>query len=422
MPEPTHLTLGDCTEYRQTLLARPPRFVHGTVTLCVSLLGTAIGWAAWADANLVVRVNGRIRPVTSPQQVMIATGSELHSPAAGRVIAAPVRPGEEVHKGQLLLQLDTEALDNEIAKRQRTIRTGEEELAELEQLLRLAGEQYHAARAKAEAELNQARAEMQQAKDKQANEIRLARIERSAAEDEVHRVRQLARNQAASGQEAVRAELKLREAIERLAKAELSVPEGRIDVLTKAIIQLQVDDAVKRKEMVLRQRTKGLEVESARADLANLELQREQASLRAPCDGVITTGDVKVGDLLDHGKPVFEIAAQGEFRFEGTVPSDEVGHLRLGQPVRIKLDAYDFQRYGTLAGTVTFIAPDSRTGDGQKSVQHLVRFDVAGAVLGQGEWRGRVQLGMAGQAEVITGHESLLSLLIRRVRQSISLN
>jgi hypothetical protein len=37
------------------------------------------------------------------------------------------------------------------------------------------------------------------------------------------------------------------------------------------------------------------------------------------------------------------------------------------------------------------------------------------------EFRGRIKLGMSGQSEIISGRESLLSLLSRRVRRSISL-
>jgi len=116
---------------------------------------------------------------------------------------------------------------------------------------------------------------------------------------------------------------------------------------------------------------------------------------------VVTTGEVKPGDVLERGKAVFEIAAQQGFRFEGTVPSEEVGHLRVGMPVRIKLDAYDFQRYGVLTGTVSFIAPDSRAGEGAKPVQYLVahrpgrRRGGARRVARPGEAR------MGGQAEIV---------------------
>jgi hypothetical protein len=56
--------LTDCTEFRQTLQARPPRVVHGAAILLVGLLGTATVWSATTKAALVVRSPGRVRPIT----------------------------------------------------------------------------------------------------------------------------------------------------------------------------------------------------------------------------------------------------------------------------------------------------------------------------------------------------------------------
>ena len=41
--------------------------------------------------------------------------------------------------------------------------------------------------------------------------------------------------------------------------------------------------------------------------------------------------------------------------------------------------------------------------------------------MGRGAYRGQVKLGMAGQVEIVTGRESLLSLLVKKIRQTISL-
>ena len=131
---------------------------------------------------------------------------------------------------------------------------------------------------------------------------------------------------------------------------------------------------------------------------------------------------MKVGDVLEPGKPVVEMARQEGFLFEASVPSEEVGHLRVGMPARIKLDAYDYQRYGTVDGTVCFLSPDSGGGgEEQKTATYTVRIALASDELGRGEFRGRVKLGMAGQADIVTGQESLLSLLVKRIRQTISL-
>ncbi len=54
--------LADCTEYRQTLLARPPRLVRATVILLVTLFAAAGLWAAVTEADLVIRAPGRVRP------------------------------------------------------------------------------------------------------------------------------------------------------------------------------------------------------------------------------------------------------------------------------------------------------------------------------------------------------------------------
>jgi HlyD family secretion protein len=130
---------------------------------------------------------------------------------------------------------------------------------------------------------------------------------------------------------------------------------------------------------------------------------------------------VKVGDVLEPGKPVAEIAEQKGFLFEAAVPSEEVGHLRLGMPARMKLDAYDYQRYGTLQGAVCYLSPDSGLAEGQQKATYTVRIAVEGDEVGRGEFRGKVKLGMTGQADVVTGQESLLSLLVKRIRRTISL-
>jgi hypothetical protein len=41
--------------------------------------------------------------------------------------------------------------------------------------------------------------------------------------------------------------------------------------------------------------------------------------------------------------------------------------------------------------------------------------------IGHGEVRGKVKLGIAGQAEIVNAQESILSLLVKKIRQSISL-
>ena len=414
--------LSDCTEFRFALEARPPRIVHGTVLLLVALLGAGVGWLALTKANLVVRAAGRVRPVTTPQRVFTGRGEVLGSSQGGRVVEVNCREGDEVKKGDVLVRLDTERLDNELAKRGRALAVAEEELQRLTLMEGLLTRQYEATKGKTEAELAEAAKGVDQEAGKQGADARAAQAELTVAEDDLRRLRDLRESMAASESELVRAQGQVRAARERLAKARLPVNEGKVEILRETLHVAEKDYDVRRAELIMKRGTKQGEVDAARYDLAALERERAQALLRAPIDGVVTSGDLKVGDVLEAGKPVLEIAAEAGFRFEAAVRSDDVGKLRVGLPVRIKLDPFDYQKYGTVAGTVCYISPDSAVPEGEKAPVFVVKVLVDGDQIGRGDLRGQIKLGMAGQAEIVTDRESLLSVLLRTVRQSISLD
>jgi multidrug efflux pump subunit AcrA (membrane-fusion protein) len=414
--------LAECTTFRQTLLARPPRIVHGTVILLLGLLGAALLWAALTQANLVVRGVGRVRPLDTPEKVFSGARADvLSASTGGRVVAVHFKEGDEVKEGALLIRLETDQLDNQIARQRRTIQATEEELANLRRLETLTARQVETAKQKAGAELAQAREDVAQAEQLRTVEMRRAEAALASAQDEESRLRRLAVSRAAAAADVVKAVNHLREAQQSLVKARLPVPQARVQIAQRALEQLDSDHAVKREELKLKQQVKEGELAAARIDLANRQLERKQAEIRAPISGVVIKGDVKVSELLEPGKPVVEIAKQTGFLFELAVASEDFGHLRVGMPARIKLDAYDYQRYGTVTGTVHFLSPDSAVAGGQGKATHIVRIALQSDQVGRGDFQGQIKLGMAGQADIVTGEESLLALLVKRIRQTISL-
>ena len=111
------LDLADCTEFRQTLQARPPRIVHGTLSCSWPCSTTALGWSAATQADLVVRAPGRVRPVTTPMKVFNAARGEVLSASVG----GPGRRGQCARgtggpTGRRADPAGPERLDNEIAK------------------------------------------------------------------------------------------------------------------------------------------------------------------------------------------------------------------------------------------------------------------------------------------------------------------
>lgn len=412
----------DVTEFRLTLQARPPAIVHGTVIVLTALLGAVLLWLAVTPADLVVRAPGRVRPVTSPLKVVMGgSGDVAGASSSGRVVAVHVREGETVRQGDGLLQLDTERLDNDIAKRRRTLQASEEEFARLQEQDMLLERQLASAQAKSAAELSQAHREVRQAQDRMTADVNVAELELTNAEYEEAQSRRLVERGVVAQDALRKVTARVREAQEKLRKIRLPVEQGRIEVLRRALELTEREYAVRRQELQTKQGLKQGEIAALRLELANLTLERQQALIRAPMAGLVIAGDVKVGEFLTSGKTVMEIAVQQGFRFEVAVPSEEVSHLQVGMPARVKLDAYDYQRYGTAAGTVAFIAPDSGVSGGQPGAVYLVKIQLTGEELGMGNYRGHIKLGMTGQAEVVTGQERLLSLLVKKIRQTISL-
>jgi multidrug efflux pump subunit AcrA (membrane-fusion protein) len=422
MPEVSILDLADCTEFRQCLEARPPRIVHGTVWLLCGLLGAALAWTALTQADLVVRAPGRVRPTSPPQQVFNhARGEVLSASAGARVTEVGYREGDEVRAGQVLVRLDTSRLDAEIARREQTVAAGEAELAQGARMSELVTLQYAAARATAQAELETAEEEVSKARAQSEADLRILRVQLGAATDKEQRARLLRGRGAASEDEYLEAATHLKDVRERLDKAQQSPPEGKVKVLRQRLAAAGSDYDVRLKELDVKRAARRAEIDAAKKELDMLKQERDRAVLLAPRDGVVTTPEVKAGDLLPPGKEVLEVADGDGFRFEAAVPSEEVGNLRVGMPVRVKLDAFDYQRYGTVAGTICAISADSRVPQNGSAVLYVVTIALESDEGGRGEFRGRVKLGMAGQAEIITGRETLLSLLVKKLRQTISL-
>src|SRR5690606_37658104 len=105
----------------QTLQGRPPVVVHGAAGLTLLLVAAAVVWAALVEANLVVQALGRVRPTDEPAQVFTTAASHLE----GRVAEVCFLEGGQVTRGQVLLRLETQRLDNEIARLKQRIAADE---------------------------------------------------------------------------------------------------------------------------------------------------------------------------------------------------------------------------------------------------------------------------------------------------------
>ena len=99
--------------------------------------------------------------------------------------------------------------------------------------------------------------------------------------------------------------------------------------------------------------------------LLKAEKRNTLVVLRAPRDAVVLEIPKKsVGSVAQAGEPMFTLVPTDvPLEVELQVASPDVGFVKPGDPVKIKLDAFPFQKYGTLKGTVQLVSEDAFTRD-----------------------------------------------------------
>lgn len=94
-------------------------------------------------------------------------------------------------------------------------------------------------------------------------------------------------------------------------------------------------------------------VEVSEAVVTEAETMMSHARVTAPFDGVITRKLADVGDLAMPGKPLLEIEAPTDLRFEAGLPEALLGNVKLGDRMKVMIASAG----GPLEAVVSEIAP-----------------------------------------------------------------
>lgn len=146
-------------------------------------------------------------------------------------------------------------------------------------------------------------------------------------------------------------------------------------------------------------------------------------TVSAPCRGTIVKLVVKnEGAVVRSSDLLAEIACREErLQAELTVPQRGLALLRSGQVVKLRYDAFPYQRFGVRHGTLRWISPAVSPPSTSGAFRALAELDeqllhINGEPLA-------VLPGMAGQASIVVGRRTLASYAIeplRRMREAMS--
>jgi multidrug resistance efflux pump len=413
--------LRDVGEFRQTLAARPPGIVHGTAIGLGLLVAGAIVWASLTEADVVVRAAARVRPADAPLRGFDDPSNEnVHAEVAGRIAAITVAEGQRVAVGDVLVRLDTERIENEIARLATELDAKRAELAAVDRMIALIGHQLDASQKRGDAEVRRAKRSVSHSRQRRRSDRRLARVELDEAQLELERSRRLVDAGAGAPADVDAAEARLDRARARLAAAGIGVDDGEPEVLRRSIDQARTDHQVKVAELE-RQRAIGAgELAAGDKRLANLELERTHATLVAHRAGIVTLGGLAAGDLVAAGKLPLAITDDGALRIDAAISTTDIAEIRTGMRVRVRLAALDHTRYGTATGAIAHVAADT-THAANGATYYLASITLDRDTVGTGNFVGRLKPGMTGELEAITRTEPLIVLLARSIRGAISL-
>ena len=103
------------------------------------------------------------------------------------------------------------------------------------------------------------------------------------------------------------------------------------------------------------------QLEKLSQELAKIAHRHELLELRAPQGGSVKDlATHTVGTVAAPGTILMTIVPAGErLRAEVWVSNDDIGFVRAEQPVRVKLAAFQFQKYGMVDGTVAQVSADA---------------------------------------------------------------
>jgi HlyD family type I secretion membrane fusion protein len=174
----------------------------------------------------------------------------------------------------------------------------------------------------------------------------------------------------------------------------------------------------------------GTELVTVRNDLdvTRQSLQKAQklsdlASLDSPADAIVlkvgrvSTGSVAGGTSQAMGQePLFTLVPlDGALEADVRIPADDLGFIKVGDPVQIKLDAYRFMRHGTGKGVIKTISEGSFTTDdnNQPTPPYFkVRVAIKEVHLRDVPQDFRLIPGMTLVGDIMVGKRTILSYLV----------
>lgn len=415
----------------EEIIETPPSpFGRIVLWLITALLAIALTWSYFGKLDIIAPATGKIVPEGSIKTIQPAT--------PGVVTKIKVSEGQKVKKGQLLIQLDSSIAKADVkmaeqsltvAKLERDILTKTLEGGDVTATVNatdipdnVKAHLIALAQSKATARdvqkqllssgVSSAQQQVEaQRQNKQMTENNIAKLQMREQE-----LKKDLENANAFTESSIRSELRsvqqqISSLESSLATHDQQITQAQTGV-TEANDRLGVYDAENKTDSysdIVDGEKRITELENA---LAKARQTVEQLSIKAPVDGTILSLETKtVGGVVNAAQPVAEIVPDGtKLVVDTTVQNKDIGFIEVGQSVVLKIDAYSFQRYGYLNGTVKSISPDA-INDEKRGLVYKMKVEINGEETSKNNTI-KIEPGLSVTAEITTGKRRIIEFFL----------
>jgi len=198
-------------------------------------------------------------------------------------------------------------------------------------------------------------------------------------------------------------------------QSRLAVTEAEIKEFNNRLSSLsftQNDKVNERLDAIIAERLQHEEI------IQKLAEKAQRLDVRAPVDGIVKGLSVNtIGAVVKPGETLMEIVPMtGDMVVQVKIQPQHIGHLKIGQPVKVKLSSYDFARYGLLNGNLEHISATTFSGE-QGERYYQGRINLENNYVGKDK-KNIIVPGMTVMAEIITGEKTILQYLLKPIHNS----
>jgi len=355
----------------------------------------AVAWASLTKLDRTVHAQGRIVPGSRLQVI-----SNLEGGIVGAIL---VKPGDMVKKGQPLVRLEGTQMKAELGSGEITALALQAKIARLEAEVMGRQPSYPASGGNAalEEQINierslhasrmselssvtgaaQARiTQSQRAVAEARATLESRQSARRAYEQQLSMIRPLVERGIEPRLSLVQLENNLSIATSDAAAAAAAIAraQGGVSEATSALAQAR---QTWRAQAATELATAQAEYAARRSALPALQDRARRTLITAPMDGRINRVNVStVGGTAAAGAPLVELVPSDDVLLvEAVVNPKDIGFVRMNQPARINVSAYDSAIYGSMEGELITISPDAtvdeRTGESHYTVRVRAKAD-----------------------------------------------